>query len=106
MNVVIVMMFIGSLTSCSDEEDHFSASKQEEVSLQHTSTRSVGSEWNGYDLLQSTGNGFSYFSSGIYAVKISRSWYNGTLEKLIRASLAPYEQGNAYCSATKYDKNG
>lgn len=104
--MVLVVVRLSSCENKMDEPATFEEQQDQAMDNKNTSLRASNSSWNGYPLLVSTGNNEEYFSAGTYAVKISRSWYNGTLTKNVRAAQSPFGGGEAYCSVTKYDGNG
>lgn len=106
---IVMFSVVALLSSCDksmDEPVTFEEHQNQAMGTKNGSFRASSSSWNGYPLLVSTGNNEKYFSAGIYAVKISRSWYNGTLTKNVRAAQSPFGGGEAYCSVTRYDENG
>ena len=64
------------------------------------------SQWNGYTMLNSTGNHSEWFSSGTYAVKITRNLLSPST---LSISTIAQNQGSNYSAtayAYKYDANG
>lgn len=108
--LAVLLMFVGvGFSSCDKSGDEPTVPQKDQdatTSLSVPSKMRAVTDWENYPRLTSTGNRTKYFSSGEYAAKIYRHWWNGTLKTLVRAAQSAQGSGIAYCSVTKYDGNG
>lgn len=87
------------------QESKIVISKVDNVVDMTNTLKQSTTNWGSYPMLYDTKNRSEYFSPGLYAVKIERSWYNGT----ITIDLVTQNQSSddyAYVWAYEYDDNG
>lgn len=117
LSMLVVLAFGVVFTGCEKNEDMISQqnimadesillSEVDSVIDMTSQLKHSTSQWGSYPILNSTSNSADYFSAGLYAVKIKRSWYDSSI---ITFSLTAQKQDNddvAYTWAYKYDENG